>query len=59
MAHAKDGSTHVNIYIYIYIHHSAFLMDGLRPSNPVVRFSIHSLQVLHSIPEMLLSITVS
>lgn len=34
-------------------------MDGLRPSNPVVRSSIHSLQVLHSIPEMLLSITVS
>ena len=61
MAHAKDGSTHVNIYIYIYmyIHISAFLMDGLRPSNPVARSSIHSLQVLHSIPEMLLSITVS
>ena len=59
MAHAKDGSTHVNIYIYMYIHISAFLMDGLRPSNPVARSSIHSLQVLHSIPGMLLSITVS
>ena len=49
----------IYIYIYMYIHHSAFLMDGLRPSNPVARSSIHSLQVLHSIPEMLLSITVS